>query len=654
LSISLQWNLNPILFLGISGIGILGLHVLNRKRAENTGKTAFLVFSDVFLFLSGLYCVYATNIKNNERFYGHFISEAKQEWIGEIKDLPQEKENFYKVKVDVIETANRNTTGEIIAYIRKPFDASLLKPGNRFFTRSFFNPIQSPLNPHEFNYREFLERKNIHHQCFINAEEIVFIETNRSFSLRQAGLSIKKEIIERFRNGELEENAANLCVAMLTGYDEDFSREEINAFAHSGTLHVLSVSGLHTGLLYALLVFILGIFDPHRNYKILQTVIIITTLFLLVVITGFSAPVLRASIMLSLLVIGRTFFNYSGRNSLNILAVSAFLILVFEPFLLFDTGFLLSYLAVTGIICFAPYFSDLFKTRNFVLKKAGDLISISLAAQITTLPLTLYLFHQFPLWFIFSNLLIIPLCTIVMFLGLLFIFKMSFLSSPINFLVKTIYFFIHLTDNNRLGYIDQIHFDLRDALFMSLVILLLTALISTRSFRYALTGGLIIICWQFNSILESYDVKRRSEIGIYHLNKNFSADLKNRTLLIHDSNADTANYDYHVKPNHTFQNYHDQVNAGFEYVKKKDFSFFHLKSKNRTPLAKRLSAKYLLISNSVEVDESLLQQFHPQMVILDGTNTFSYLSKMKEMCRKFEIGFHATKEQGYLSLKTDQ
>ena len=421
------------------------MYFKNRKETTENSRWAYIAVSDVFLFLTGLYCCYVFDIRNKADYYGHYVNGEQQQWVAEVKELPVEKENFYRVLLEVNAFQDRQLTGNAIVYFKKPMDVALLKPGNKLSITGEFSSLREPLNPHEFNYKTFLARKNIYYQSFVKAENVSFVSENQDFSLINLGLEIKQKIINVFETSTLSKEAAQLCIALLTGYDDEINSETINAFAHSGTLHVLSVSGLHTGILYAVLIFILGIFDKNQKYKLMRLIIITIALWFFVLITGFSPPVLRAVIMLNLIALGRFYYGYTSQSGINILAVSAFVLLVFNPLLIYDTGFLLSYSAVLGILCFEPAFTALVNSRLTIVNKIWQLTSVSLSAQIATLPITLFLFHQFPLWFIFSNLLVIPLCTAVMFLGFLVLMKCSFVAPLINLCSSFIFYCIHLT-----------------------------------------------------------------------------------------------------------------------------------------------------------------------------------------------------------------
>ena len=627
---------------------------LNRSKTTKARKQAFIILSDAFLVLSALYCCFVYNVKNSETYFGRDVVTEKQIWIGEIIDLPQEKDKFYKAKLKITSVRQnrefKNVNGEMVVFFKKPISEALIKPRNVIVLQSGFNVIDAPLNPGEFNYHDFLANKNIYYSGFFDSSNCKLLKRNEEFSLINFGIEIKQKIIRTFRNSDLSNDAANLCIALLTGYDDDIDSETINAFAHSGTLHVLSVSGLHTGILYAVLIFILGIFDKNKKFKLLQLIIIIISLWFFVLITGFSPPVLRAVIMLNLLVVGRFYFNYGSQSAINILAVSAFAILFFNPLLLFDAGFLLSYTAILGIIYFEPYVSSWIVTENYFLKKIWQLASVSISAQISTLPIVLFMFHQFPIWFVFSNLIVIPLCTIIMFIGFLVMMKLSFVTPVINLITKLIYLLIHLTDNPHWGYLEYIDFTKKDALILCFVILLLTLFLKRKSYTFGFAFLALLIFWQFGSLLEVINKKSTENINIYHLNKKSAFDIKNKTRLFYISNCTENDFNFHIKSNHTSYNYPQKYFLNIDFVQANNLSFFHYKNKLHTNLINFLKPDVLLISNETILDTLVLKNSNLKTIIADGSNSYKQIKNLKKMADKFGVPFYSTKEKGFLSI----
>lgn len=650
---------SPLPFLIVSFCALALFFFLKRKRDAELYRRAFLAGCDLFLILGAMLSCHLYDARNSDSYFARFFNTGPQEVRCTILDLPREGETFFRLKAEAnsVQTSQGAvaTNGKLLLYVKKPVNEAELQPGGKLRVYGRFSNIPAPLNPQEFDFRSFAADKNIFYQCFTDSGHVIAEGRDSSFSLQRLGLSIRQKVIRAFRSSALSPEAANLCIALLTGYDDDISHETINAFAHSGTLHVLSVSGLHTGILYTVLVFLFGLIDRDKKFRVLQVILILAFLFGFALIAGFSPPVMRAAIMLGLLVIGKTWFDYSSENSFNILAVSAFGMLLFDPLLLFDTGFLLSYLAIGGILFFAQPISGWFDIQNDLLRRIWQLISVSLAAQITTLPLTLYLFHQFPLWFIFSNLLVIPLCTIVMFLGLVVLLKTGIVEPLINLLTKLILLCVGVTDVRGWGYIDGIDFNLKDAIAMSLVIFLLCIFARTRSYRALSAAVVLVIAWQLLSIFEIVPEKNKRVLAVYQLNKNFAMDVKNGPLLLHSSQAGMSDYDFHVKPHHGTLSYPELALLNVDLVRTDAVSLFHLKNNNTASLLKILQPQCLVVSSGADIKPELLKDLKSlKILVADGSNSYRQTEHLSQLCRNFGLQFYSTRTQGYFEIDLDK
>lgn len=219
-------------------------------------------------------------------------------------------------------------------------------------------------------------------------------------------------LVERYRSMGLTGDALGTVSALTLGYKGDLDRGVIQSFQRSGAAHVLAVSGLHTGLVYVMIVFLITLGKKIKPlyestfWRALQSVLILLLLWGYAVLTGLSPSVVRSALMLTLVEIAR--FCSRPPLTLNIVLFSAALILAFRPSDLFNVSFQLSYSAVISIVVFSPLFTQ----HRF------DLVWVSMAAQLGTIPFTLYYFHQLSNYFLLTNLIVLPLATILVPLGL--------------------------------------------------------------------------------------------------------------------------------------------------------------------------------------------------------------------------------------------
>jgi competence protein ComEC len=226
-------------------------------------------------------------------------------------------------------------------------------------------------------------------------------------------------------------NALAVATAIMLGYRDYVTDEVMQAYAGSGVLHILSVSGLHVAVLFYVLNILLGWMDKKRKLKIMKGILVIIIMLFYAGITGLSPPVLRSVWMFALIITARLLNR--DVSMYNVLAVSCLVLLIWDPYFIADVGFQLSYIAVAGIVYLYPMLHSLLPLPSFDFKRPfhfiariltylydfiWGLVCVSISAQIATFPISLYYFHTFPNFFLLSNLLVIPLSNFVLISGM--------------------------------------------------------------------------------------------------------------------------------------------------------------------------------------------------------------------------------------------
>ncbi len=614
-------------------------------------KMVYLFLADVFLFLIGASFAIHAQVKYTNLFYGNFIMPNQaQTFVGVLDDLPIEKEKFYKCSVKLLQVKTnsgyKNIKGQTICYIKKSLTNKPLIAGQTILFKSNSSDVAHPLNPYEFDYKNYLNFKNIYHTFFIDSLCYQTLPNQQHLSaVWQLGLRLKARVINTLRQANLSPDAFAICAALITGYDDEISKTTITAFSKTGTLHVLSVSGLHTGLIILLLNFLFNRFDKRNRYKLIRFIIITLSLWSFALVTGFSAPVLRAVIMFNLLGVGTLFFRPSSKNQINILLVSAFILLVYNPLYITDIGFLLSYFALFGLLYFQPKISNLWQPPHYILNLLWQSSSASLAATLATLPITLYFFHQFPLWFLVCNIIVVPTTFVLLLLAFLLVLKLNFVSVIINFLMLWLIKFINLFSQANSS-IELIDFTPVDVLFLTVVIITITLSLQKRSFRLVFTSLLLIITWQLICIFYSYESKTKSLISIYQLNKYSTAAVKNtHTVLVNQ--LDTSNYNFYIKPHFTSFNNPIIKISNYNFVNYKALNLLLLTKPHYLPVVNFKIVTTLLVANNFKLKEDYLQNFtNLNQIIVDGSNSNYSINKIEKLCRKFGYNFYSTKQNG--------
>lgn len=309
------------------------------------------------------------------------------------------------------------------------FNTPEVKVGDVLLIQTDLNSIKNKNNPGEFDVKSYWNNKNIYQIGFVSEGDFKYLKTVESSWLESFFNTIRNSLIQQLKL-VLDGDELGVASALLLGDKELLTAETRNSFSNVGAMHVLAVSGLHVGIVLVILMFLLGRFTRFISKKN-ATIIAIIIIWIYAGITGFSPSVMRASFMFSAIAIGQM----AGRNNnaMNILMFSAFVLLVFNPLWIYDIGFQLSYLAMIGIFMLYSPISKLIHFRNKWLLKVWQGTAVGIAAQAFTVPLTLYYFHQFPNYFILTNIGMMVFAGVILGIGLFF-FTFSW-SSLLKFLI---------------------------------------------------------------------------------------------------------------------------------------------------------------------------------------------------------------------------
>lgn len=335
-------------------------------------------------------------------------------YLAVVKSLPEKRQSTFRVEAEV--TKIRTETGWVPAparaYLSLPQEAALLpKPGEALLVQQQLKRPPEPLNPAEFDYRRFLRFKGVAWTDYLAPEKYRVVpfpaRGPRYWSSRVSDWADRS-----LRQSLQHDDAYGLLKAMLLGRRDDLRNDLIGSYSTSGAVHVLSVSGLHVGIFFLLLSLGLGWLKKYPLGKYLYLVILTALLLFYALLTGLSPSVLRATCMCLVWVVAEVFNRRA--EPVNTLAFSAFLILLFDPFALYAVGFQLSYLAVLGILLFYRPIERLISTEHFLLRYLWRATAVSVSAQLLTFPVSVYYFHQFPVYFWLVNPLVVALAFVLM------------------------------------------------------------------------------------------------------------------------------------------------------------------------------------------------------------------------------------------------
>lgn len=384
----------------------------------------FGYFLALWLVLSGFLIGYLAPVKTEQH------TEIKMNRMAILLQPFESNKNHFKALAQLVSPTFRPGTN-ILIYIQKDTAQILPEVGETIVFKSAVKAIDPPSNPEAFNYAIYLKRKGIYGQVFLKSRSWIKGPIPQGFNWRIPIMQQKQTLIKRLDSYALSEVSNGILKALLLGEKSDLSSDTRKAFANAGVMHVLAVSGLHVGIL---LLFIQLLFKPfekqprHKAYHILKNTIILSIIWLFAALTGFSPSISRAATMFTFLIFGQLLQrNYNAFNSLS---AAAILLLCLNPNDLFNVGFQLSFSAVFGILFFYPLIRKIFYSRFYLIRKAWELSVVSVSAQLATFPLTLYYFHQFPLYFLLANLIVIPFVFLLMIGGFILLFAGFIINHP--------------------------------------------------------------------------------------------------------------------------------------------------------------------------------------------------------------------------------
>lgn len=351
----------------------------------------------------------------------------KMEWYtGIVSDQsPASNERQkYVVNIDAgyADSCYFNIHETVVVYVKENELSDTIIPGSRISFREKLSKIEPPKNPGEFDYQSYMLRKGIRYQLY--SRGCIKIENTREHTLRTKLFLFRMKLLNRFKQYGISDNEFGVLAALTLGEKDYLSDEIKEGFTNTGAMHVLAVSGLHVGIIYVILMFLLKPLCRNQKYKIYKSLVAIVMLWGYALTTGLSPSVFRATTMFSFLAIGE---GLKRKSSIyNSLCTSAFVLLLFNPNLLFEVGFQLSYLAVFSIVFFQPKFGQLLKPKTLAGNYLWQLFTVSLAAQIGTSPISIFYFNQFACYFWLSNFVVIPAAGLILYTTTLF-FLVSFI-----------------------------------------------------------------------------------------------------------------------------------------------------------------------------------------------------------------------------------
>ncbi len=309
--------------------------------------------------------------------------------------------------------AGERSEGRVNIYFANSVEAEALRVGEKVRFEAVIENPRNAGNPAEFDVERYMRLKGVSGSVFLPVGGWQSVGMG-NVSLQMRALALRDDIVKMYERQGFEGNALSLLAAFSVGEKRGFSQELKEVYSDAGVSHLLALSGLHLGLFYMVVVTLLGFAGGSRKWYIARELFALLLLWVFAFVAGLTPSIVRAAVLFSLVSVGRCLRRDS--SSLNSLAFAAMVMLLFSPRLLFDISFQLSFSAVLAIILLTPWLRELFgcNKRGWLYRSLVSLLAVSFSAQVGVLPFVWYYFGTFPLYFLFANLLLVPLATVLM------------------------------------------------------------------------------------------------------------------------------------------------------------------------------------------------------------------------------------------------
>lgn len=621
-----------------------------------------LVFSVIFYLLTinvGVATVILNTDTTKTSYFENqfeFSTSEVQEGVLSVTKVLKPTSYYNKYEAVVLQLNSKRVIGKVLVNIQKDSLSNALDVDDQFFVTTFFQEVSEPKNPYEFNYKNYLKNQQIHYQLYFKHNEILLIDTT-THTLKGVAAEIREVINDSLQRVGFKGNELAVINALLLGQRQQISYDLMQSYTGAGAIHILAVSGLHVGIILLILTFLLKPLHQIKHGKLVASILIVVALWIFALIAGLSASVVRAVTMFTAITIGM----YSNRqvNMYNTLLISMFFLLIFHPNYIFDVGFQLSYSAVFAIVWIQPKLYNLIEIDNWLLNKLWQLFTVSMAAQIGVLPLSLYYFHQFPGLFFISNLVIIPFLGIILITGVLVIVLSvfgvipSFLVKIYEFIIQSLNVFVEWISNQDFFIIQHITFSILVMFTSYMFILFIFKWFEKKNFYRLILVFSSIIALQAVVVFQKHELETAHSFIVFNKSKESVLGVRNGNKLELECSQKVVEITKNPLKSYV-------VGTGIDSVvlQKKQNNFLEFNDERVYIVdslglyqLKSLQPTIVVLSQSPKINLNRLISFlKPNIIIADGSNYKSYVEHWKQTCLQTKTPFYNTMQNGAYKL----
>jgi competence protein ComEC len=668
--ILLQWYLQlplPVIVMAIIGFAAANLLfyflplALRFKLQVPQG-----ILINLLLLTFGLIITWQKDMRHNADWYGNYYQDSNY-IIATIEEPLIEKTKSYKAGASVETVISDDTTvnckGKLLLYFSKDSAAQQLHYGDRVLINKQLQTIKNSGNPGAFNYQRYAAFQQTFHNVFLKERDWVLLPQKKVNGFKQFIFTARENILATLRkNINTGKDELGIAEALLIGYTNDLDKDLVQAYSNTGVVHIIAISGMHLGLIYVMLVWLFAKIPVVNKSKILQVVLILSCLWLFSLLTGAAASVLRSAVMFTFITIGN---NFTKKSSIyNSLAASAFVMLCYNPYFLWDVGFQLSYLAVVGIVVFQKPIYNLFYIKNKQVDKIWKLMAISLAAQILTFPICIYYFHQFPNLFLITNIIAVPLSSIILYTEIFLVtfswvpFVGEYLGKLTGWLVWLMNKIILWVNSFSFAVWDKIPANILSTWLLYAVVIGISAWLINKNkqlLRFSLVG---LLAFVMVHAYGKWQIKNQKKLIVYNVPQHQAIDLvsADNYKFIGDSILleDGMLQNFHLKPGRValqLNKQSDSIEACVQYKQFYQFGGKKILVIDKPlffePLPQKINVDIIIISKSPKLYiPQLAAVFNCKQYVVDASNSLWKIDKWKKDCEELHLQLHSVPEKG--------
>jgi competence protein ComEC len=618
------------------------------------------------IFCIAIFLCWRKDIRNDSNWFSKYYNDSCT-LVVKINELPIEKEK--SIKADgIVESIIQNGTtqkvnGKLLIYFSKEDNIVPPKYGDKILIAGGLQQIKNAGNPGGFNYSRYMIFQQTLHQVYLKKDKFILLNEHNENKLYSFIFWARTAVINTLQKYIVgNKKVSGIAEALLIGYKEDLDKDVVQAYSNTGVVHIIAISGMHLGLIYVGLVWLFSRLPFIKRSAISRVILILGCLWLFSLITGASASVLRSAVMFTCIIIGKEFFKQA--SIYNSLASSAFLLLCYDPFLLWDVGFQLSYFAVVGIVWLQKPIQDLFYSKNKAVQYLWEMCSITLAAQILTLPICIYYFHQIPTTFLFTNLICVPLSTAILFAEIALVICAAF--PPLASLVGKFIYVLTWCMNALIEFFNKLPLSLIDKIYATafttwalygFVLLLSAALLRRHKMLLKISFAFLFLfagVWAYGKM----ELTQQKKIIVYNVSRHSAIDFvsNNKYWFYGDIEfkEDGALQNFNLKPARVSMQVEESkdtmkalTNSGrlWQFYNKKIMiidSAVQFK-----PTITKLKVDVLLICDKPKINISqIVSAVTPTIIVFDASNSLWKIAQWKKECEELHLQCFITGEQG--------